>query len=176
MIAWARRLQERLAAGAARHAGSPTEHEMDERRRTAGTTRLDLVGWQVDCCCIADDARLLFLYPPDEAPEISGFELSLRTPFRLQVGDWGETMADPRGPREALGPLLALYGRSVRDARVSDEGALELEFAGGASLRAEPDLVDEAWALRGPHQEEVVCLPAGDGVVAFAAERSGSRG
>jgi Family of unknown function (DUF6188) len=176
MIPWSRLLQERFAAAATQRAFSPTEQEMDEQRRTARTTRLDLIGWQVDCCCIADDARLLFLYPPDDASEISGFELSLRTPFQLQVADRNETMADPTGPREALGPLLALYGRCVRDARVSDEGALELEFADGAWLCAEPDLVYEAWALRGPHQEELVCLPGGDGVVAFAPERSTSRG
>jgi hypothetical protein len=174
MIAWARFLQECFGAVAGR-ALTPAEQEMDKQRPSAGMTQLELIGWQVDCCCIADDTRLLFLYPPAEASELAGFELSLRTSFRLQLADRSETIVDPSGPREALGPLLGLYGRCVEDARVNAEGTLELEFVDGASLIAEPDSLCEAWTLRGPRQEELVCLPAGDGVVAFAAERSSSR-
>jgi hypothetical protein len=169
MIGWPRLLQKRLAAAAARRRiSSPA---VDEWPTAARRTRVELVGWRVDCCCIAEDARLLFLYPPEGELETHTFELSLRTPFRLRLDDAIANTIDPGGPRERLGPLLALYGSAVVDARVSDDGMLSLDFAGGASLVAEPHLVDEAWRLRGPRGEELICLPAGDGAVAFAGER-----
>ena len=145
---------------------------MAEHRRTAEVTPLGVVGWQVDCCCIAEDARLLFLYPPPNASEISAFELSLRTPFRLRLATGRETLLDPAGAREELAPLLALYRRTVADAVVGDDGTLTVDFADGATLVAEPDPVCEAWELRGPRNEQVVCLPAGDGIVTFGGARS----
>jgi Family of unknown function (DUF6188) len=131
-----------------------------------GSTPLALGGWQVDCCCVAEDVRLLFLYPPPGATELDTFEVSLRTPFVIDVRG-KQHLLDPTGPRACLAPLLALYGRAVKAASVSSDGTLSMTFADGAMLVVEPDLILEAWELTGPRQTRVICLPGGDGAVWF---------
>jgi hypothetical protein len=132
--------------------------------------RVLLDGWRVDCCCIDQDVRLLFLYPPPEVAELDTYELTLRTPFTVDDGG-RRYLLDPQGPRERLGPLLTVYDRVVETASVDADGALTLTFIDGGILLTEPDLALEAWELVGPRENRVVCLPRGDGVVWFRDER-----
>jgi hypothetical protein len=135
------------------------------------STPIPLAAWRVDCCCIADDVRLLFLYPPPGATDLDTFELSLRTPFVLDVKGQ-KHLLDPTGPRERLGPLLGVYGRAVAGAAVGRDGTFSLSFTNGATLIIEPDLVLEAWELAGPRGAKLVCLPGGDGTVSFDRQRA----
>jgi hypothetical protein len=148
----------------------------DRSTQRPAAVRPPLRGWRVDCCCVDDEARLLFLYSPDATAELDRFELALRGPFWLRLDDGGEFFLDPTGPPQALGPLLALYDTTVDEASVAGDGSLTLSFTGGAVLHVEPDLLLEAWQLCGPRRQQTICLPAGDGFVSFGGDRRAAVG
>jgi hypothetical protein len=129
---------------------------------------LPLRGWQVDCCCVDDAFRFLFLYGPDGSSELDRFELALRGTVRLlsAEGD-APTFVEPQGPRDQLGPLLGLIDSKVSAAAAAPDGTLYVAFNNSARLIVAADELLDAWSLIGPRSEQLVCLPGGDGVVSF---------
>jgi Family of unknown function (DUF6188) len=123
-----------------------------------------LAGWRVDCCCVDDEARLLFFYPPAGMSELDSFEIGFRAPVRLRLPNEDERALDPRGPRRELGPFLALFGLTVTDATVVSDGGLTIDFDDGARLTSPPHPRLQAWEIRGPRDSVLVCLPGGDAV------------
>lgn len=70
------------------------------------------------------------------------------------------------GEREALGPALTLYQDRVAEATAWKSGRLELVFASGRRMTADPDPDYEAWEISGPSRILLVCL-AGGGVAVW---------
>jgi hypothetical protein len=95
------------------------------------------------------------------------FGLNIRT-FRLSIeGRFSVLLSGKRvecsaEQRESLGPALGLYGRTVDLCEAEKSGGLNLVFAGGATVRVDPDTEYEAWELAGvPKGVRVVCGPEG---------------
>jgi hypothetical protein len=83
-----------------------------------------------------------FYFPGDDGVT---FWLRLETPFSYRGPDGTALLIDPEGPRRALGPVLGIFGLNVHRALAYNFGVLDLRFADGSSLTAEPDGQYEAW-------------------------------
>lgn len=81
--------------------------------------------------------------------------LRIEGPFVLTENDDSQAI-DPNVPR-TLGPAVALVGATVRRARASETGRLELVFEDGRSVVVEPSDEFEAWELSGPSDAKAVC-------------------
>jgi hypothetical protein len=73
-------------------------------------------------------------------------------PLRVEIGGefvfrTGTTShrLDPEGEPSDLAPVLALIGRTVERARVSEQGGLQLSFSGGYLVEVDETKDIEAW-------------------------------
>ncbi|MBB2948325.1 hypothetical protein FB565_008108 [Actinoplanes lutulentus] len=58
--------------------------------------------------------------------------------------------------------LAVLLGDVVREARAGFDGELRISFARGAELRIDADADAESWAVTGPDDFLIVCMPGGE--------------
>lgn len=100
--------------------------------------------------CIVDAAISLVALVDSDA-----ITLRIEGPFVLTEED-GSHAIDPNAPR-TLGPAVALVGATVRRARASETGRLELVFEDGRSILVEPSDEFEAWEISGPRDAKAVC-------------------
>jgi hypothetical protein len=115
---------------------------------------LPLKGEAVARCCVDEAFGLEF--------GINKRSFVLRIEGMFFVTSSGKRSECSPEHRESLGPSLALYGETVEYCRAAKSGVLDIVFAGGRSLRVEPDERYEAWELgAGAGGLRVVCGPGG---------------
>ena len=78
-------------------------------------------------------------------------------PFTLKVE--GKTYV--LDEREDLGPLLAQYPDTLTTGTVDEDATLRLIFGRGWTIDVPPDPQYEAWQIKGPGKNLVVCPPDG---------------
>ncbi len=122
--------------------------------------RLPLHGYDVTQCCV--DIRLVLNFLGDGPSRT----VSIESVFELTLPD-GQLLLLQPGENSTMGPTLLLHGKTARDAVAYSDGALQIRFTDGTSVRVPRNDDYEAWELTGEDGYRVVATPQG-GLVTWA--------
>ena len=115
--------------------------------------RLRMIARQVTQLCF-DHAVTLRLWSQEG-------EVSVRIAGKLTVEYGGTTFEVDPDAGENLGAALSLLHAEGAEARATEEGGLEVRFAGGLRLEVAPDPQFEAWELSDSRGAQVISTPGG---------------
>ncbi|WP_328605652.1 DUF6188 family protein [Amycolatopsis sp. NBC_00345] len=120
----------------------------------------ELVGCEVRRTSFDYQVRLMLVDQPEPAgePRVDA-ELVIETAFVLRDADGVSHELEP-GSGPALAPVLALFGQTVSELAVPEEGTLTITFDGGARLSVGPDRQYESWGLTGRGVDPILVGPA----------------
>jgi hypothetical protein len=80
--------------------------------------------------------------------------------FKLELD--GQQYALSAEDREKIGPVFALFRKTVNSALAHKDGILEITFREGGRLTVPPHPNYEAWGVTGVRWLRVVCMAGGD--------------
>lgn len=101
--------------------------------------------------------------------------LRIDEPFELNIRG-AMFHCDAANEREALGPALTLFRRTVEAVWIAEDDSLHVVFDGETSLAVPRDSEYESWTLNGPNGELVVAGPGGNLSIFGPPEKPGARG
>jgi len=115
---------------------------------------LPLAGRTVVRCLIDYSFGLLLDGEPDVTVSLSNFR------FRDSHGQ--DHVLDAEADRRLLAPALACFGLTVESAYALKLGPLQIQFADGSRIEADPDDQFESWQVSGPGNILIVSPAGGD--------------
>lgn len=124
---------------------------------TSQGTELRLVDRQVTQVCF-DHAVTLRMRQMDG-------EASIRISGRFEVEYGGTRFEVVPGQQDNVAAALAVLHATVREARATADGALEVKFEGGIGLSVAPDAAYEAWEVIDDKGGRVISTPGGEIIV-----------